>query len=265
MKCSEAARCQPCSAVRRRTRICPLCGGFKARGKRAELCRTCFDAARRTAAIHNGVLRAFDAERFAKLLARPDVDWPPALLADRAGVHPDTIRGWLRGTKPRIVEWQRVAGVLALERCDHCGGSGTVDPSGPRRITAAVMRRIVQSPPLRIVRPDPKPLTGPVYLACGLRFEPNLLRLVGRGVMVPLTPAEVAILSAYARMAGRMINQAEVAALIGSTARAVNVHISRIYAKLRAAGIDPADVWEGSNKRGMRLLLADAPAVEGVG
>jgi hypothetical protein len=137
-KCSKSARCRPCSGVRRRTRICPQCGGFKARGPRAELCRTCFDAARRTAAIHNGVLRAFDAERFAKLLARPDVDWPTALLADRAGVHPDTIRGWLRGTKPRIVEWQRVAAVLALgdgrpERAatDHRGGHGPDSPVAP--------------------------------------------------------------------------------------------------------------------------------------
>jgi hypothetical protein len=269
---NKSGECRECYLdARQRSRECPNCRGHKS--IESTYCLKCSNRLRWGNAPdpdHSPLVAGFDAKAFDRLLKRDDVTWSLRELERRSGVSAIAIRCWRRGKhRPNKVEWQRVAAVLALEPCDHCGGSGMVDPSGPERITALVTRQPQAAPPsLRIVRPEPKSTADPIHLACGLRFEPDVLRLVGRGVVVRLTPAEAAIMAEYVRSAGALVNKAGIAARMGSERPAVSVHSSRIYAKLRDVGIDPSEVWDGygeNSNRGMRLLLADAPAVEGVG
>jgi hypothetical protein len=225
------------------------------------------------------LVAGFDPKAFDRFLKRDDVTWSLQELARRSGVTAHAIRCWRRGRyRPNKIEWRCVAAVLALEPCGHCGGSGMVDPSGPERITALVTRpsappplwsieRLHRAAPaiqdIRIVRPDPTPLTGSVRFACGLTFEPQMLRLVGPGVEVRLSPGDVELLTMLA--GNRYTSSAVIAARLGVSDQGARIRWHRVRDRLRGAGIDPATVVEVRATGGYRLLLADAPAVEGVG
>jgi predicted amidophosphoribosyltransferase len=260
----RCVRCRSCHAETQRTSsLCPTCRGLKQH--RSRTCAACYRVALKTATVVDGIVKGFNHRRFDAYLRRPDVELSAADLFRMSGVAETTISRWRTGTQdPRQVELDLVLDTLGFVPCGACGGMGKLDEREALR--QSFMRPAQPAPiPLRIVRPDPTPITGPVHLACGLTFDPCLLRLVGRGVVVPLTRTETVILTAYVRIADSVADRVEVARLIDSTSHALNSHTTRLNAKLRAAGIDPAEVWEGGGARGLRLRLANAPAVEGVG
>lgn len=182
-----------------------------------------------------GIVTGFSAPAFRALLNRADIEWPVSVLAVNANVSARAIYAWLRGTKrPKRVELERVAGVLALELCGHCHGMGTIDPTRARvvEITESVRRRP------RLVPPR----SAEAYHVGRLTVDGamNLAELDGRSI--ELTPVETRILVELAKRPEALLPHLELDVLVwgeqeGSSSR-LTTNWSRLLDKLERIGAE---------------------------
>lgn len=237
----DAGRCRSCNFKRRRLLAarCMDCGGRKCHSK-AQRCRSCHNLALRSQVVEhvNGLVTGFSAEAFRTLLERSDIEWPLSLLALQADVRTHTIQNWLNGrSRPRRVEWERVARVLALEACGHCGGNGWLDPTDKRVATFTAVGR---STP----RALPRSTALEPVASGGLALEPNARSLTLGTRQLTLTQQEYRLLATIVRARGRYVTGEELAEAIWQpeqgkepSIQAARMHLVRLRTKCERAGL----------------------------
>jgi biotin operon repressor/transcriptional regulator with XRE-family HTH domain len=269
---------QRCAADYEARRACPKCGKPRHRPYASKLCSSCHREERRAsctcidcggttsdsrrkrcAPCHRAsfpgrkplenTLEDFIPAAFRALLDRPEVEWSIAELARRARLDTKTISSWLNGSnRPTKDAWAKVANVLALEACRHCGGSGTIDPTDE---AIGTLTRSVQHRTLTVL-PNPELIvTGD-----GWTLDRNSLVLAVGSTAVRVTQQEARLFAVLAKTNGCFVSTAQLGAALGISNHAIHTYLTRVRHKCIAAGADLSQVVENSHGAGYRAVIA---------
>ena len=160
-------------------------------------------------AVLDLTMPGLDARRVRRLVAEPSAPTPAVYLIG-ASMRPRDLR----------------------VSADHC----LRRPFSPRMLVSCVLSAAPGLIPAITSTPADAP-AAPASPATGnLTLDPAAHRVITPGGDIALTPAEFALLSALAAQAGRVLTRERLQAAMGrpSSARAVDVHIAQLRAKLSA-------------------------------
>jgi DNA-binding response OmpR family regulator len=161
-------------------------------------------------AVLDLTMPGLDARRVRRLVAEPSAPTPAVYLIGAS-------------MRPRDL---RVTANHCLRR-----------PFSPRMLVSRVLSAAPGLIPPITGTPAGAPAAPPASPATGnLTLDPAAHRAITPGGAIALTPAEFALLSALAAQAGRVLTRERLQAAMGrpSSARAVDVHIAQLRAKLGA-------------------------------
>lgn len=254
----DAIRCRKCAgkAVTKPKPICPDCKGPRSRGaKRCKPCSTAYSI------DNNRLVKGFSAEWFKSLLKTEHMEWDVHQIsaACKGQVDASTMLHWLNGTSiPRQSSWDIVRRVLALEPCEHCGGTGWSDPVGNYRRILPPRSDVPATNDRRHGWYRPEIIKERVVMADGTIFDPSRMEVCQGKVVVELSPRERDILALGIEHAdNRWTNVYEIAQKGGFNSHAFRVSAARLKKKLADEDIDTEGWWKSGGIRGWLFVTLE--------